>query len=232
MTTTDGVRARPAPVRASAATRVEGEAVGVGGRRLGRTREGGGTSTTTPFHHPVRRAPTAVHSPLARLLRGIGTAMADHRDPAEQAQAVAAVLAPALGDRRLLGPHHLLSSPDSYRTNVVHVAPDGAFSLVALVWRPGQRTPVHSHRSWCVVGVHQGHEREVEYEVAPGAGLRATTSRVHRPRDVTWLAAGDAGIHSVENAGHRLAVSIHVYALDYRAANSSILDTFTVGPPV
>src|SRR5688500_2900707 len=84
-----------------------------------------------------------------------------HPDPALVAEA----LQGHLGDTTLLAPEHRRSSPDGYRANVVHVAPDGSFSLVALVWRPGQRTAVHSHRSWCVVGVHEGVEEERSFTV-------------------------------------------------------------------
>ena len=42
---------------------------------------------------------------------------------------------------------------------------DGAYSLVAAVWRPGQRTAVHDHIAWCVVGVHRGEEHEIRYRL-------------------------------------------------------------------
>jgi predicted metal-dependent enzyme (double-stranded beta helix superfamily) len=180
-------------------------------------------STIAPEHHRRHR------SPLAALLDGIEASLTDHHTDAERARAVADVLAPALGDPRLLSLEHRRASPDRYRTNIVHVAADGSFSVVALVWLPGQRTPVHSHRSWCVVGVHQGDEREVGYEVDHGAGgsmMRPTSSHLYRTGAVTWLPAGDDGTHHVENAGTQIAISIHVYALDYRLFGSSILKTF------
>ena len=53
-----------------------------------------------------------------------------------------------------------VGDPRSYRSHVLHIEPDGAFSIVALVWRPGQVTPIHDHVTWCVFGVIEG----VEYE--------------------------------------------------------------------
>jgi 3-mercaptopropionate dioxygenase len=181
------------------------------------------SNTIAPERH--RRHP----SPLDDLLEGIEASMTDHQGDANRANAVADLLAPALGDPRLLSPKHRRSSADRYRTNIVHVAADGSFSVVALVWLPGQRTPVHSHRSWCVVGVHQGVEREVGYELDHVAGasmMRPTSSHLYRTGAATWLPAGDDGTHHVENAGTQIAVSIHVYALDYRLSGSSILKTF------
>ena len=168
-------------------------------------------------------------SPLDRLLAGIHGAMSNYTVDADRARAVAHVLQPSLGDPALLPPERCRSSPDGYRSHLVHVADDGAFSVVALVWRPGQRTPVHSHRSWCVVGVHHGIEREIGYEIGSHSGppeLQVTTNRCYRSGEVTWLPDGDGGIHAVENTGRTLAISIHVYALDYRLLGSSILHTY------
>jgi predicted metal-dependent enzyme (double-stranded beta helix superfamily) len=145
-------------------------------------------------------------------------------DPAD----VAAVLQGYLGVPDLLAPEHLRSSPDSYRTNVVHTAADGSFSLVALVWRPGQRTSIHSHRSWCVVGVHQGLEEERSFGLSERDGapaLEIQEVRRYGPGSVTWLSREDE-IHDVANVGDSLAISLHVYGLDYRRYGSSILDTF------
>ena len=93
--------------------------------------------------------------------------------------AVCTALQPFLGRADLLAPEHRRADPDRYRANLVHVAPDGAFSLLALVWLPGQATPIHDHLSWCVVGVHQGAELESRYRLSadgecPRAGRHRT----------------------------------------------------------
>ena len=59
-------------------------------------------------------------------------------------------LAPHLGTADLLTPEQREGDPDRYRQHVLHAEPDGSFSVVALVWLPGQRTAVHDHVSWCV----------------------------------------------------------------------------------
>ena len=160
-------------------------------------------------------------TPLDQLLHEIDTVVHGSGEPSR----VAATLQRHLGDPDLLAPEHRASSADGYRTNVVHVAPDGAFSLVALVWRPGQRTPVHSHRSWCVVGVHEGAEVERSYTRVDGSLLHLTETRRYEPGAVTWLSSPEE-IHDVANAGDSIAISLHVYGLDYRRLGSSILETF------
>jgi predicted metal-dependent enzyme (double-stranded beta helix superfamily) len=55
-----------------------------------------------------------------------------------------------------LQPDHFRSNPQHYERNAIHISPDGNLSLFALVWLPGQWTPVHDHGSWGVVGIVQG----------------------------------------------------------------------------
>jgi 3-mercaptopropionate dioxygenase len=150
--------------------------------------------------------------------------------PARQPAAVAEALAPHLGRGDLLGDADRLGSRDHYRTNVMHVDPRGAYSIVALVWQPGQRTPIHSHRGWCVVGVHEGRELERSFRVAAGS-LVQVDEHVLDQGHVTWLLEGEQDIHDVANADAATTISIHVYGLDYAAAGSSILDVYAEPDP-
>ncbi len=143
--------------------------------------------------------------------------------------AVAAALRPVLGHAALLDGRHRRSSRDHYRTNVVHVHPAGLYSVVALVWRPGQRTPIHSHASWCVVGVHEGRELERSFR-RRGDEIVEVGHHVLEQGGVAWLAAGEEDIHDVANAAPTTTISIYVYGLDYRASGSSILTTYADPP--
>src|SRR3954469_6476148 len=62
---------------------------------------------------------------------------------------------------------------DRYAQHVLHRCPGGAASLVSLVWRPGDRTPVHDHRAWGLAAVYRGRERETRYEWAAVGGAAA-----------------------------------------------------------
>ncbi|MYF71040.1 MAG: cysteine dioxygenase [Proteobacteria bacterium] len=55
-----------------------------------------------------------------------------------------------------LEPRHRQGSPDGYSRNLVFAGDDDALSLFTLVWAPGQRTPIHDHGTWGVVGVVEG----------------------------------------------------------------------------
>jgi len=117
------------------------------------------------------------------------------------------------------------ASDDGYLQHLLHVAPDGGFSVVALVWKPEQWTPIHNHVAWCVVGVYEGVEREIRYEVkreGAEAYLVEKQIRTATAGSVEGLVPDGSDIHAVGNAGDCVAISIHVYGADLRKLGSSI----------
>jgi predicted metal-dependent enzyme (double-stranded beta helix superfamily) len=157
---------------------------------------------------------------LADLVADLDHAVRGHHHDAETADAVAQALGPYLGADEVLSPEQRAGDPERYRQHLLHVADDGAFSLVALVWLPGQATPVHDHVCWCVVGVHEGDEEEVRYRV-DGDRL-AVTERLENPQGAVSVAMPPGDIHLVRNAGDELAVSLHVYGADLSVSGTSI----------
>ena len=70
-----------------------------------------------------------------------------------------------------LAPQHYRSTGSSYTRNLIYEAPDASLSLYAIVWLPGQWTPVHDHGSWGVVGVVEGVLEERSYvRLSPDRG--------------------------------------------------------------
>src|SRR5919106_744584 len=101
-----------------------------------------------------------VTAPLGAFVDGDREAVGRGLPPDVTAYLVGERLAPYLGAPDLLTPDQREGDPDGYRQHVLHAEPDGSFSVVALVWLPGQHTAVHDHVSWCVTGVHEGEEHE------------------------------------------------------------------------
>lgn len=158
---------------------------------------------------------------LVDEVRGLARTTCDER---ELSRAVGDSLARALAAGDLLDGVDLTPNADSYRQVVLHAEPDGSFSIVALVWLPGQMTAVHDHLSWCVVGVAKGSETETTFRLEQGskdvylveAGERSNpTGSVE-----VLLPPGD--IHRVANGGDDVAVSIHIYGVDVTRVKSSI----------
>jgi predicted metal-dependent enzyme (double-stranded beta helix superfamily) len=137
---------------------------------------------------------------------------------------VAAQLRGHLPAADVLTAEQRLGDPRRYVQHLLHVEPDGGFSIVAVVWRPGQETPIHDHISWCVVGVIEGTENETVFEVRAAAGRRwlvAAEMTENGPGSVSaFEPPGD--IHYVRNAGPETAISLHVYGADIARLGSSI----------
>jgi predicted metal-dependent enzyme (double-stranded beta helix superfamily) len=111
---------------------------------------------------------------------------------------------------------------EGYRSYPLHTEADGSFSVVALVWRPGQMTAIHDHVTWCVFGVIQGveHEELFRFDEDRGCLVEAGTS-TNEAGDVSGFAPpGD--IHRVRNIGDDTAISIHIYGTDVSRIGSSV----------
>jgi predicted metal-dependent enzyme (double-stranded beta helix superfamily) len=155
-------------------------------------------------------------SRLSPLVAGIRTAVDSHADWAETAQLVAEQLRRHLPTPDVLTAEQRLGSPDGYLGHTLHVEPDGSFSIVALVWQPGQFTRIHDHVTWCVFGVIQG----IEHEELFDADLNMIGRSENQVGDVSGFAPpGD--IHRVHNTGEQTAISIHVYGTDVTRVGSS-----------
>ncbi|MFJ8646052.1 cysteine dioxygenase [Streptomyces sp. NPDC093546] len=163
----------------------------------------------------------------ARLLTLVGEVRATvdrGLPPGPTARLVAERLAPHLGAPDLLTAAQCEGDPARYRQHVLHAEPDGSFSLVALVWLPGQATPIHDHVAWCVTGVHEGEEHERRYRLVPDgdAARLVTTEDVVNARGTVAALAPPGDIHLVRNGGTETAVSLHVYGADVTRLSTSI----------
>ncbi len=167
------------------------------------------------------RGMTATHArpvlELTELIDGIRAAVAAHAGWSDTAQLVAQQLRRRLPSPDVLTAEQRLGSPECYRSHTLHVEPDGSFSIIALVWRPGQATRIHDHVTWCVFGVIQG----VEHEELFDAELNLVGLSDNEVGDVSGFAPpGD--IHRVHNTGSATAISIHIYGTDVSRVGSSV----------
>lgn len=132
----------------------------------------------------------------------------------------------------LLAPEHRVSAPDRYCSHLVAVAPSGAFSVVALVWLPGQITPIHDHICWCIVGILEGQERETRFHLLQNdAGERwlcPVGEEVMAPGTTGTLIPPAENLHRVCNVGETVAISLHIYGTDLARieTHSSINECF------
>ena len=173
---------------------------------------------------------------IAAFVAEVEQIIASEPDRQRIVAAVEERLARLLTTPDLLAPEHRLSDPDHYWSHLVAVAPSGAFSVVALVWLPGQTTPVHDHICWCIVGILEGQECETRFQlmqnVAGERWLLPVGEEVMAPGTTGVLFPPDENIHQVGNVGETVAISIHVYGADLAtvATHSSINECFDALP--
>ena len=153
---------------------------------------------------------------LGTLVDGVRTAVERQAGWDETSLLVAEELRRHLPAPEMLTVEQPLVSPDDYVAHPLHVEPDGSFSIIALVWRPGQLTRIHDHVTWCAFAVIQGIEQEELFD----ADLNLIGHSENHVGDVSGFAPpGD--IHRVHNSGNTTAISIHVYGTDVTRIGSS-----------
>src|SRR3954462_13739993 len=120
------------------------------------------------------------------LVAGVRAACARRDSWRETAKRVADVLAANLPTPDVFSPGQRLGDPSDYCSHLLHTEPDGAFSVVGLVWRPGQLTPIHDPVTWCVFGVIQGAEYEELFTLSEdGASLLPAGENVNGVGEVS-----------------------------------------------
>ena len=105
--------------------------------------------------------------------------------------------------------------PVYYQQYLLHADPLGRYSVVSFVWGPGQRTPIHDHCTWGVIGMLRGAEIAVPYRVHGGQIVQAGEAQRLLPGDTGVVSPTLGDIHAVSNAHEdRVSISIHVYGAD------------------
>jgi 3-mercaptopropionate dioxygenase len=159
---------------------------------------------------------------LEPLVGAVRAAVAIRAGWAETARMVAGELRRHLPDPGVLTADERAGEDGRFQSHLLHAEPDGAFSVVGLVWRPGQVTAIHDHVTWCVFGVIQGIEHEEVFRLDERRGcLVEAGENTNETGEVSGFAPpGD--IHRVRNVGDRTAISIHVYGTDVSRIGSSV----------
>ena len=147
----------------------------------------------------------------ARVLAGAREAMkrlvaADDWLPAEMAQ-----------------PH-----PKYYQQYLLYCDPRERFSVVSFVWGPGQKTPVHDHTVWGVIGMLRGGELCAPFRREGAAIVPAGEPVRLSPGDVDAVSPAIGDIHRVANAyDDRVSISVHAYGANIGKVRRHVFDTET-----
>lgn len=112
-----------------------------------------------------------------------------------------------------LPPERRRASHENYARHVLYGDPDGRFSVLSIVWDPGQMSPIHGHYCWCAVGIYQGLLTENYYHEAATGGVPVLVGKVRRPAGSLSFAPSASGIHRIANDSGAQAISLHVYGV-------------------
>ena len=117
--------------------------------------------------------------------------------------------------------------PKHYQQYLLYADPQDRFSVVSFVWGPGQKTPVHDHTVWGVIGILRGAERCEEYR-QEGARVVANGHHLLEPGQVDAVSPTIGDIHRVSNAlDDRVSISVHAYGANIGKVRRHVFDTET-----
>lgn len=188
------------------------------------------TAPTAATQHvePVEN-PLALARSLAPLREFVATTTRIVEQPQSEAHCVEAVrgaLARLISNDAWLPASAAQPHPEHYQQYLLHCDPLQRFSVVSFVWGPGQRTPVHDHMVWGLIGMLRGSEtgqnfkRDENGKLIPD-GPRQTLS----PGDIEMVSPRTGDIHQVANAyDDRTSISIHVYGGNIGAVARHVFD--------
>lgn len=107
--------------------------------------------------------------------------------------------------------------PDRYARRLMHRDPQDRYTVLVMVWGPGQATPLHDHAgTWCVECVYRERIQVTSYSVF--GGDPETDVVQFREEQVIRAGVGEAGAlippfeyHVIANPSEQSAITIHVY---------------------
>jgi predicted metal-dependent enzyme (double-stranded beta helix superfamily) len=165
---------------------------------------------------------------LSHFIQQVDSALQEPSDEPMVLARVRAAMASLVAQDNWLPDAFAQPHPEFYQQYLLHRDPAGRFSVVSFVWGPGQRTPIHDHMVWGVIGMLRGSEYSQSFRIGPD-GLRADGEREQlHPGDVAAVSPSIGDIHQVSNAhDDRVSISIHAYGTDIGQQKRHVFDPLT-----
>ncbi len=118
--------------------------------------------------------------------------------------------------------------PQYYQQYLLYADPLDRFSIVSFVWGPGQKTPIHNHTVWGMVGQLSGEEKGTPYYRQPDGSFKPGATSISLPGHVDTVSPATHDIHVVENnLPAQTSISIHVYGGNIGKIQRSVFDPIT-----
>lgn len=165
-------------------------------------------------------------SPLREFVRAMTRLVERTQDEAILIAEGTRLLGDLVGDDAWLPDAYAQAHPEHYQQYLLHCDPLERFSVVSFVWGPGQKTPIHDHTVWGLIGMLRGAENSQNYAFT-GATKRLVATDLERlERSSVAAVSPDIGdIHEVSNAlDSAPSISIHVYGANIGAVRRHVFD--------
>ena len=118
---------------------------------------------------------------------------------------------------------YAIANPDYYQQYLLYCDGLKRFSVVSFVWGPGQKTPIHDHTVWGVIGMLRGQEVSQRYSYGDNDELVLGQQDTLLPGDVETVSPTVGDIHAVSNGlSDQDSISIHVYGANIGEVNRHV----------
>ena len=165
---------------------------------------------------------------LAAFLKGMDALVGQHQAEAELLEGCEALLKRLVAVDDWLPSTHAVPHPQFYQQYALHVDPLDRYSVVSFVWGPGQRTPVHDHGVWGVIGMLRGAERSAGFALQDGRLIPTGSEDILKPGDTSRVSPVIGDIHQVSNVYEdQVSISVHVYGTDIGKQSRHVYDPVT-----
>lgn len=158
----------------------------------------------------------AKNSKLDELIRTLDEACSD-ADGCSCCHGVKTVLEEVVRSGQEFIPENMMRpAPDRYARRLLHRDPKGRYTVLVMVWGPGQGTALHDHAGmWCVECVYRGKIQVDSYSLE---GLEEDIPAKFTKELSVFAGVGEAGAlippfdyHTIANALSEPSVTLHVY---------------------
>ena len=184
--------------------------------------------------HRLRRPlepalPVGLHPAVATLASEIAAAC--DQPLTVMGNCIKAALARAVREPNLLTPEQRWPQPGCYARHVLHSDAAGRFTILAIVWAPGQFSAAHAHHTWCGYAVYDHPLEEQLFQFDPAQSQAALIRTEARgPGYSCFAQAGLDQIHRLGNSGHTPAISIHAYGVERACIATHVNRVVEVAP--
>lgn len=165
---------------------------------------------------------------LLEFVKGVSALCDARHGEARTLEAARALLGGLVARDDWLPDAFAVPHPQYYQQHLLYGDPAERFSVVSFVWGPGQKTPVHDHTVWGVIGVLRGAEVSQAFARSGAGYVPAGAPHRLEPGDVECVSPSIGDVHRVSNAyADRVSVSIHLYGGNIGRIRRHVFDPAT-----